>query len=296
LNNDDGYPENVRWLNTSSRNNNILPEEILRPEDISKMLQHCYNFRDQAIIIALYESACRVGEFAALRIKHVEFDESLHCARLTIPEGKTGRRKIPLIDSVPYLRNWLNSHPLRDDPDSPLWVSLSPSVKNQKPLALGYEGIRQLINKVSRRAGIKKRTYPHLLRHSRLTELAKDLTEAELRIFAGWSGDSIMPKTYVHLSGRDIEDKILKIRGLKKGGEIKREAELEPKECPNCGEINPATAKFCNRCLSVLDLKTVLELNERRKDIDKFMNYLVEDPEFRELVEIKKREWLRECS
>ena len=34
--------------------------------------------------------------------------------------GKTGQRHIPLINSIPYLKDWLDDHPVSGNPTSPL--------------------------------------------------------------------------------------------------------------------------------------------------------------------------------
>jgi hypothetical protein len=39
--------------------------------------------------------------------------------------GKTGLRTLPLIDSIPYLKEWILNHPYRNIQDSWLFVSLS---------------------------------------------------------------------------------------------------------------------------------------------------------------------------
>ncbi len=38
--------------------------------------------------------------------------------------GKTGSRNIPLIQSIPYIKDWLSNHPSRNNPKSPLFVGL----------------------------------------------------------------------------------------------------------------------------------------------------------------------------
>ena len=38
--------------------------------------------------------------------------------------GKTGSRHIPLIQSIPYIKDWLSNHPSRNNPKSPLFVGL----------------------------------------------------------------------------------------------------------------------------------------------------------------------------
>ena len=69
----------------------------------------------------------------------------------------------------------------------------------------------KVFKKIARKAGIEKKVYPHLFRHSRATQLARYLTEMEMKIFFGWSKNSNMPSVYVHLSGRDIDEKIIQL-------------------------------------------------------------------------------------
>ena len=59
------------------------------------------------------------------------------------------------------------------------------------------------------------------------------LTEQQLKAFFGWTGDSRMASTYVHLSGRDIDNAVLQANGVKLSQE-----EIAPK----------LTVKTCNRC------------------------------------------------
>ena len=68
--------------------------------------------------------------------------------------------------------------------------------------------------------------------------------------FFGWSGGSRMPATYVHLSGGDIDRKILEKRGIIIHGEksIEPAQSLHLKICPNCKEKNSPNANFCMVC------------------------------------------------
>ena len=271
------YPDIVKWIKTRTGKNSRgkLPEELLSESEIRRMVGCCDNFRDSAMIMVLYEGALRCGELLSMKIKHVEIDDNIPVMRITV-DGKTGMRKLPLVDSVPYLRNWLNTHPSRNDKESRLWTSLRLSKKTRTAWALTHEGIRGTVKLVGERAGIGKRIYPHLFRHSRLTELAKIMTDSELRMFAGWSKDSSMTATYIHLSQRDIETKLLESKGLIQRKD-KRKKELEPKTCLRCSEINPVTAKFCQRCSQILDLQTAIEIDKQRKDSDDVMNKLFQD-------------------
>ena len=51
-------------------------------------------------------------------------------------------------------------------------------------------------------------------RHSRATELASMLTEAQLKEHLAWVQEPNAASKYVHLSGRDIDDVLLKARGM----------------------------------------------------------------------------------
>ncbi|MEM2613605.1 MAG: hypothetical protein QXO15_05170 [Nitrososphaerota archaeon] len=58
------------------------------------------------------------------------------------------------------------NHPLRENPDAPFWISIGTRNRNSP---LTYGAVRTLLKLLARKAGIKKRVYPHLFRHSRAT-------------------------------------------------------------------------------------------------------------------------------
>jgi len=61
----------------------------------------------------------------------------------------------------------------------------------------------------------------YVFRHTRLTNLSKEFTEAQLCMIAGWELGSDMPRNYVHLWGRDVDEALLKTYGLIKPKEQK---------------------------------------------------------------------------
>tara|TARA_Y100000310_G_C20655956_1_gene801964 strand:+ start:127 stop:1350 length:1224 start_codon:yes stop_codon:yes gene_type:complete len=242
-----------------------LPEELISPEEVKRMVQIADNFRDKCLIILLYESAARRGEILQLKIKHCDITPEKY-AMVTVPMGKTVSRKLPILFAMPHLKNWLNAHPLKDDPNAPLFITQGSHLDNP----LGEDGLKMIIKKVSKRSKIKKNIHPHLFRHSRLTELAKELTEQELKVFAGWVGDSKMVKTYVHLSGSDVSNKLLANAGLIDSKTIRiKQKVLEQIVCPRCRKINSADVKYCD-CGLCLDLKTAAkEIEQSKEDKDK---------------------------
>ena len=78
----------------------------------------------------------------------------------------------------------------------------------------------------------------------------------ELRIIAGWEAGSGMPVIYVHMSGADVERKILQKAGLCEEEEYK-DTSLEAIRCPRCQTINAHDSMFCKTCSQTMtDLAT----------------------------------------
>ena len=69
------------------------------------------------------------------------------------------------------------------------------------------------MRKIAKRTGIEKNVNPHNFRHSRATDLANWMTEAQMDKFFGWILGRKMASVYIHLSGRDIDKVVLRIYG-----------------------------------------------------------------------------------
>ena len=250
------YFDNIK---TTAPKNRLPVEQLITPEDIIFLVTACQSQRDRAIVMLTWDSAGRLGEVLGLNVGGVQFDKY---GAVVIVDGKTGQRRIRLIDSVPDLQSWLNMHPCRDDPKAPLFITTRKY--EGAPRRLDHHTVQNLFKTVARRAGIKKNVHPHALRHGRLTELVKKgFSEMELRIIAGWEDNSDMPAVYVHLSGADIEKKILEKNGLIEEDEDQKAPPTKPKECPRCKTKNSYDSQYCMICSAVLDPKKAKEIEDR---------------------------------
>ncbi|MCX6814510.1 MAG: tyrosine-type recombinase/integrase [Candidatus Aenigmarchaeota archaeon] len=281
---EDGYPKEVSWIKTTMKKNlEKLPEDMLTEAEVAALIENTDSMRDKALISTLYESGCRVGEILSMRIKSVSFDD--YGVSIQV-RGKTGSRKILLVNSSPYLANWINHHPYKE-PESPLWVALR---SNGSPEIICYNTLRMVLVDAGKRAGLKKRLNPHNFRHSRATYLAKRLTEQQLNAYMGWVQGSGMTRVYVHLSGRDINDAILQMHGIKKPEEEIEKSKLQPKKCPRCDRYNSFEARICSFCGMSLSLETAMERERKHQELAR----LIDDPEILErLIERKINEILR---
>ena len=239
------YPERIKWLHSTIKHSNEkTPSELVTEEDIKKMIVHSKSSRDRALIAVLYESGCRISELGLLKIKDITFDQYGSVINVA---GKTGVRRVRLVTSAPYLQEWINKHEYNEIPDYYVWVA------NTRGKILTYNRLADIVKDCAKAVGIKKRIHPHLFRHSRATLLASKLTEAQMKQYMGWTQSSKMAAVYVHLSGRDTDNAILGLNGIKIQEEKKLVEELKPKNCIRCRKTYSATTKFCEQCGLILD-------------------------------------------
>lgn len=248
------HPEMVEWINTTASNggNGKLPKDLLTREDIDDLKEACRNPRDRAFIAILYETGARIGELIDLTVGDIE--DHKHGRKVVI-DGKTGQRRLPLLEATPAINKWLNDHP---DPakDAPLWCKL------RSPEQVSYHYIRQkLLVRARERAGIDKPVNPHHFRHSRATHLANEFKEAQLCEWFGWVQGSDVPAKYVHLSGRDIDHAYGQLHGIEPENEDKNGPPI--KECWRCQEINESDDRFCSRCGAALDEEAAQTFEEQ---------------------------------
>jgi integrase/recombinase XerD len=275
-------PREVAWITISNGKGQILPEELLCEDDVTRLAAAAENSRDRAFVWALYESDARIGELLNLRRKHVTFDQY---GAILMLAGKTGDRRVRIILSSPALADWMNDHPNNDNPESPLWCVIGDR-NHAKPLM--YESARLILKRLAKRSGIKKRVNPHMFRHSRSTILANTLTEPQLKQFAGWTASSKMPGRYVHLSGRDVDTALLRMHGIK--NEEEKQTVLTVKTCPRCSQKNDPLVRFCAKCGLALNVEAAIEVDESRKEADSWLNLLLKDPEVRDVLLTKLRQ------
>jgi integrase/recombinase XerD len=276
------------------RPKNYLPvEQLITPEDVKMMLSVCKSQRDRAIVMLLWDSGCRLNEVLSRNINHIQFDEF---GATMIVNGKTGMRKVRLIDSLPDIRLWLNQHPLKNKPDAPLFVTERRFItverkggKKEKELMeerrVDQRTVQNMLATVGKLACLNKKVHPHALRHGRLTFFVKQgFMESELRILAGWEKESNMPATYVHLAGADVDKKLLIKNGLiKDDGELMLKT-LKPGKCPRCAAENPVDAKYCSICGLILDNKLSEKVQNYEKQIPELIQLLLKSDETRKLL------------
>jgi len=266
-------PEKVDWIKcTVKRSERKLPENLLSVAEAEKLIRQCNHDRDRALIAMLYYGGLRIGELGSLRIKDIVFEE--YGVRLHVPNGKTGARQILLIEAEPYLQSWLRVHPYQENLNNPLWID----IEKRYMTVMSYDAIRMMLRRRAKEAGVRKdKVNPHNFRHSRATYLANYLTESQLCVFFGWVQGSNMPSTYVHLSGRDLDNTLMEMHNFQP---IKKQEEREARRCSRCSKLNPPDALFCMRCRVALTPEAMGMIEKEEHKTQEFMKSLFQNNKF----------------
>jgi integrase/recombinase XerD len=276
---DGDLPKWVSNLKLKSIESTVQPSDLLTQSEIDKILGACRHPRNKAFIAVMLDSGMRVGALASTRIKNVEFNQYgaiIYISKTSRSKKTSAPKGIPVTWSTGYLNQWLAVHPMKDDPEAPLWTTL-----NEPYQAMSYKTIRATIKNIANIAGIKKRVNPHSFRHKAITSWILDgLNEQEVKHRAGWSRGSMqMLKIYANFTDNEINERIFERYGLKT--DEKRQVTLN--RCPRCNNVLKPSDRFCSQCSLVLDKGMAKELEDKGKLIPEVFAAMQSNPEFQKL-------------
>jgi len=260
-------------IKRTNHNGDRLFGKILEPEEVKKIIDCADNLRDRAMFATLYDGALRVSELLSMKIGKIIFDKPVKGTAKIVVDGKTGIREVsPLTTCVPNLKRWIDSHPAKDNPEAYVWCNTR-GKRLGKPISACT--VDSILHKLANRAGIEKKVWTHLFRHSKGTFMAKQNINEDARMRFMGHKSTVMQRIYTHMGSSDTEDIILEQSGIKKRKKPFHNP-LAPKVCPNCGIENPATARFCV-CGQVLDLHTAMEMDKEVMAIGYMIKELIQD-------------------
>jgi hypothetical protein len=69
--------------------------------------------REEELIVVGGGNSAGQAEILGIKVRDIHFNVTINGKQYAevIINGKTGNRAVPLIDSIPYLKDWLDSHP-----------------------------------------------------------------------------------------------------------------------------------------------------------------------------------------
>ena len=228
------------------------------------------------------DTSCRPHEILKLRIKDIVFkttDDKFQYAEVLV-NGKTGSRHIPLINSIPYVKDWISDHPQGGNPNAILFCGSGKSIGRPLQIVSLYHIYNKYKNeffprlldnpnvpqedKLKITELLNKPWNPYIRRHSALTDKSAILKEHILRQHAGWTGRSQMHLKYLHYFGNESSESLLEAYGVVTKDRKPTNA-LKPKQCPNCSEPNKPDNRFCAKCKIVLTYDAYAETIEEKQ-------------------------------
>src|SRR5919106_3299270 len=257
------------------------PSDLWTAEDDLLFLKYCPTKRIKCFHAMSRDTSCRPNELLKLHIKDIIFkNESTRNRQYAeiLVNGKTGSRHIPLIDALPYIKDYIDhEHPNPGNQNAILFCGFKKSLGRPIEVITLYqiydrykkEIFPRLLqdpntpeeDKQKIRELLKKPWNPYIRRHSALTEKSSFLKEHILRQHAGWSPRSQMHLKYLHYFGNESSDSILEAYGIITKDKAQSDT-LRSKQCPNCNEPNKPESKFCAKCRMVLTYDAYSETTE----------------------------------
>ena len=134
-------------------------------EEDALFLKYCPDKRIRLYHIMARETSGRPHELLSLKIGDVIFHNSDGKVYATITigkEGKTTPRTVPIINSIPYYKDWISEHPHGDSKNHFLFPSLDRKyIMRNKKLETHSLNVLYSI--------MKNKLFPRLLRRSKYT-------------------------------------------------------------------------------------------------------------------------------
>lgn len=278
---DDGdAPPSIDWVPSSTSSNYDPapePSQMLSWEnDVKPMINDCQNSRDRAMLAVAWDSGVRSGEFQDLTVGDVT--DHRHGLQITV-NGKTGRRTVTLIPSVPFLQKWLEDHPGGDNPSAPLWSKVSKSDD------MSYNALAKVFQRAAERTGVDKPVTPTNFRKSSASYLASSgVNQPTLEDHHGWKRGSSVAARYVSIFDDASDDELARAHGR----EVEKEEtkSIAPVPCPRCDRETPRDEEFCVWCGQAIEPGAAETIRNNQQALrTAVMNLIQKDPALLDTVE-----------
>jgi integrase/recombinase XerD len=238
-----------------------LETELWDRDEILFIVRYELHIRNKAALTLFWDLGARNHEVTLLKIKHIRLRERY--GEGEIPhEAKTGGGPVLLTCSFPYVRDWLNKHPFRNEPNARLICNIMTGAPvNPEAMWTMMKELRLRIIRMLEDGSVinddegqklqyllkTKKWNPYCIRHSSITSDSDYLTEYALKKKARWSMNSRQGTRYIkRRMGNDLKRQILVHNGVLTEEEIQKRPSVM--FCPRCSLVIAFDNKYCSKC------------------------------------------------
>jgi len=194
--------------------NKLRSEDLLTRAEIQRMEDAAQTERDKLIVRILGDTGIRVGELLSIEGRSATRRGGADFLRVY---GKPNRRNPSGEREISITRELsVRVHKFAKDEAAPLFNARFRGTKSKQYEPLGKTGVEQMVRWLAREAGVSKRVYPHLFRHSFATFMWKKTGDPiKVMRWLGHTSLTMLERRYGHLIPEDTHQDMLD--ALKKG-------------------------------------------------------------------------------
>lgn len=267
----------------SKRISPYLESEVWDKDDFHMIIKYEPLKRNKAALSLLWDLDARPHEISGLKMKHVKLKEKYGEGEIPF-ESKTGTGPILLTFSFPYVRDWINEHPFKNEPNASIICNQITGAPIQADAMNNFmrhlkERVERLIEsnqitdeeekeRLNHLLKVKKWN-PYCIRHSAITADSDYLPEYALKKKVRWSMNSKQGSRYIkRRMGNELKNKILEYNGIMTE-ELQKKKPLQS-ICPRCNLSNVLENKYCSKCSYPLKSEAFdeIKLSEEKRFAD----------------------------
>ncbi|MFC4552448.1 MULTISPECIES: tyrosine-type recombinase/integrase [Halorussus] len=226
-------------------------DDLFSREDVQALRAHIKRPRDRALLELLLNTGQRISAIQGLRIKDIDIEAglfSLNTERGGLKGAARRSEHRPLLGSKPFLADWLDAHPLSDNPDAYLFVGDPEHHYTDINQPLCQSSIRRMLERTAERANVEKPVNPHNFRHYWTTTMKQDygLNDEEIKYLLGHKREGNgVNFVYNHSTDAKLQTNTERKVGTRDGPTAKP---LTPESCGECGEDLESHWTCCPVC------------------------------------------------
>ncbi len=272
--------------------------EIWEKDEFLSIIKYELFERNKAALALMWDLNARNHEITLLKIKNIRLKEKYGEGEIPF-ESKTGTGPLLLTVSFPYVRDWLNEHPFKNEPNARLICNLhngapikpealQTMMSQLKKRIMRLIGTGEIKDKVERDKLLllvnSKRFNPYCIRHSSVSSDSDHLPEYALKKKVRWSMNSKQGSRYIKRRWtNELKNKILEYNGITISESVNKKSTIL--NCPRCELTNAFENKYCSKCSYPLkpeafeEIKSSQEekINTLKQKYEQDMNSLRED-------------------